>query len=97
MKVLSILTLSATADRSDIMRRLTEELRGSWALYTADVIREAYATDDPTQIVFILEAADLADAKAALERLPLVGSGSFIVQLTALRPFNNWSRLFGTH
>ncbi|CAL75726.1 conserved hypothetical protein; putative dimeric alpha+beta barrel [Bradyrhizobium sp. ORS 278] len=96
MKILCIVTLSPTADRNEVARRLSEELRESWTLYAGGVIREAYATDDPTQVVFVLEAADIATAEAALGRLPLIHEGSFTLQLIALRPFSNWARLFAT-
>jgi hypothetical protein len=94
MKVLAIVDLSATADRAELVRRLNEELRESWKLFSANVIREAYATADPTRVVFVLEADDLADAEATLRRLPLVQMGLFTVQYVELRPFSNWARLF---
>jgi hypothetical protein len=96
MKVLAIVDLSATADRAEVFRRLNEELRESWRLFSEDVIREAYATGDPTRVVFVLEAVDPAAAEAALQRLPLVQIGYFTIQLIDLRPFANWSRLFAT-
>jgi hypothetical protein len=61
MKVLAIVDLSATADRAEVFRRLNEELRESWRLFSEDVIREAYATGDPTRVVFVLEAVDPID------------------------------------
>ncbi len=94
MKILAIVDLSATADRGEVFRRLNEELRESWKLFSANVIREAYATADPTRVVFVLEADDLAAADAALRQLPLVELGFFTVQYIELRPFSNWSRLF---
>jgi hypothetical protein len=94
MKVLAIVDISTTADRAEVVRRLNEELRESWKLFSANVIREAYATADPTRVVFVLEAGDLAAAQAALRQLPLVESGHFTVQLIELRPFANWARLF---
>ncbi|CCE01181.1 hypothetical protein [Bradyrhizobium sp. STM 3809] len=96
MKILCTVTLSPTADRAEVAHRLSEELRESWALYLGGIIREAYQTDDPAQIVFVLETADIPAAEAALDRLPLVRGGSFTCQLTALRPFSNWARMFAT-
>ncbi len=94
MKVLAIVDLSATADRAELVRRLNEELRESWKLFSADVIREAYATGDPTRVVFVLETGDIAAARTALQQLPLVAIGYFTIQLIELRPFSNWARLF---
>jgi hypothetical protein len=94
MKVLAIVDLSATADRAEVFRRLDEELRESWKLFSANVIREAYATGDPTRVVFVLEANDLSTAETALQQLPLVQMGYFSVAYIELRPFANWARLF---
>lgn len=96
MKVLAIVDLSATADRAEVVRRLNEELRESWRLFSENIIRKAYATADPTRVVFVLEASDLAAAEAALQQLPLVQRGYFTVQCMELRPFSNWARLFAT-
>jgi hypothetical protein len=45
-------------------------------------------------VVFVLEAEDLARADEHLRKLPLIGSGLLRVELTELRPFANWARLF---
>jgi len=94
MKVLAIVNLAAAADLSDVLRSLNEELRESWTLFSENVIREAYMTDDPARVVFVLEADDLAAAQTQLQKLPLVRRGCFTLELTALRPFFNWARLF---
>jgi hypothetical protein len=85
--------LELTADRAEVFRHLNEELRESWKLFSANVIREA-ATGDPIRIVFVLEAADLGAAETALQQLPLVKDGQFTIQFIELRPFSNWARLF---
>jgi hypothetical protein len=95
MKVLALIGLSATADKAEVFRRLNEELRESWKLFAGNVIREAYATGDPTRVVFVLEVSDMAAAEKALNQLPLVQMGYFNVQFIELRPFSNWARLFG--
>ena len=94
MKVLAIIDLAATADRAEVFCRLNEELGESWKLFSENVIREAYATGDPTRVVFVLETGDLAAAETALGSLPLVKDGHFTVEFIELRPFSNWSRLF---
>jgi hypothetical protein len=94
MKVLAIVDLSSTADRAEVFRRLDEELRESWKLFSANIIREAYATGDPTRVVFVLEADNREAAEAALQQLPLVQLGYFTVAFIELRPFANWARLF---
>ena len=94
MKVLAIIGLSETADRSQVVGRLNEELQESWELFAGGVIREAYMTDDPSRVAFVLETTDLAAAETALRRRPLVRGGQFAFQLIELRPFSNWARLF---
>jgi hypothetical protein len=94
MKILTIINVSASADLSQLRQRLDEELQESWKLFAESIIREAYATDDPARIAFVLEAADIAAAQAQLGRLPLVKLGYFTLQFIELRPFTNWARLF---
>jgi hypothetical protein len=94
MKVLAVLTLMPEAQVGTVRAELANELRGSWALYSADVLREAYATEDPKRVVFVIEAEDSAAAKRQLAQLPLVAAGMFNVECLELRPFVNWSMLF---
>jgi hypothetical protein len=58
------------------------------------VLREAYATEDPKRVVFVMEADDAAAAKRQLAPLPLVAAGIFELECLELRPFVNWSMLF---
>ncbi|MFY9968523.1 MAG: dimeric alpha+beta barrel [Roseiarcus sp.] len=95
MKLLAIIDVAPDAPVEEIRRELGKELKGSWDLFAAGVLREAYLTDTPTRVVFILEAADMTDAEEQLDRLPLVAKGAVRVGLIELRPFTNWSRLFG--
>ncbi len=94
MKLLAIIDVAPDAAVEEIRRELANELKGSWDLFAAGVIREAYLTDAPTRVVFILEAADVTDAEEQLDRLPLAAKGAMRVGLIELRPFTNWSRLF---
>ncbi len=94
MKLLAVLTLVPEAPIDAIRAELVSELRGSWALYAAGVLREVYATDDPKRVVFVMEANDVAAAKRHLAPLPLVAAGMFNIEYLELRPFVNWSRLF---
>ena len=94
MKILATLTLKAEAPPEAVRPRLVDELRGSWALYSKDVLREMYATDRPTRVVFILEAESGPSAAALLAELPLVAAGMFQVDVIELHPFVNWSLLF---
>jgi hypothetical protein len=94
MKLLAIIDLSPNIPSEQVRSELPNELKGSWELFARGVLREAYQTESPTRVVFILEAADMTDAEEQLDRLPLVANGAMRVGLIELRPFTNWSRLF---
>jgi hypothetical protein len=94
MKVLAILTLKPEAKLETIRAELAHEIRGSWTLYASGVLREAYATEVPSRVVFVLEADNAEAAKRHLAPLPLVAAGTFQMEIVELRPFANWSVLF---
>jgi len=94
MKFLAIIDVTAGAPMEAIRGELPQELRGSWALYASGVLREAYATESPGRVVFVLEASDAADAKRHLDTLPFLAKGAMQAHLFELRPFVNWSMLF---
>ncbi len=94
MKILAIISAAEGADFALIRQHLAAELRGSWELFTAGILREAYATASPSRVVFMLETETPTQAQALLEDLPLVKAGAFTFELIALRPFANWSLLF---
>ncbi len=94
MKILAVIDVAPGANLDELRASLPDELRGSWALFSAGVLREAYATSTPSRVVFVLEAADAAQAKAQLDALPLIAKGLLRAELIELRPFVNWSMLF---
>ena len=94
MKILALIDVAPDADLQKLRAGLTDEVRGSWELYTTGILREAYATATPTRVVFVLEAASFDDARGQLARMPLVIAGLMHIELIELRPFANWSLLF---
>jgi hypothetical protein len=94
MKILAIIDVKPDADLDSLRKQLPHELKGSWELFSGDVLREAYATATPTRVVFVLEAEGAPAAEAQLRRLPLVAGGLLQFELIELRPFVNWSMLF---
>jgi hypothetical protein len=94
MKILAILTVKSEAKLESVRAELANEIRGSWALYSSGVLREAYATEVPTRVVFVIEADNAAAAERHLVPLPLVAAGMFQMEFVELRPFVNWSTLF---
>jgi len=94
MKTLAIISVAPGAETATIRQHLADELRGSWEMFANGTLREAYATENPGRVVFILETASLDDARTLLGDLPLVRAGCFSLELLELRPFVNWSLLF---
>lgn len=94
MRFLAIIDVADNAPIEAVRAGLREELRHSWALFADGTLREAYATEKPTRIVFVLEAASAQQAAALLGRLPMIKAGLITFQLIELRPFANWSLLF---
>jgi hypothetical protein len=94
MKVLAMLNLKPEASVEAVRAELANEIRGSWGLFASGVLREAYATEIPSRVVFVIEADDCAAAERHLAPLPLIAAGLFRVEFMELRPFVNWSMLF---
>ena len=94
LKVLAILSLKAKASFESVRAELANEIRCSWSLFATGVLREAYATEIPSRVVFVIEADDMAAAERQLVPLPLIAAGLFDVEFMELRPFVNWSMLF---
>jgi hypothetical protein len=94
MKILAIIGLAPGANIDAVRRELDGEIRGSWALYASGLLRETYATESPTRVVFVFEAVGTAEVERELRKLPLVAKGLMTFELVELRPFVNWSRLF---
>ena len=94
MKILATIDVVAGADLAALRQKLADEVKGSWSLFTAGFLREAYATTTPTRVVFVLEAESRSEADEKLRALPLIAAGLVRVELTELRPFVNWSLLF---
>lgn len=94
MKILADIMIAPGAELERVRQELVDELKASWNLYTAGVLREVYATDSAARVVFVLEAQDLAQARALLQGMPLIAAGDLGFELTQLRPFGNWRLLF---
>jgi hypothetical protein len=94
MKLLALIDVADAAALPTIRAELADEIKASWTLFAEDVLREVYATELPTQMVFVLEAGGRARAEAQLRQLPLIASGNFSCELIELHPFVNWSLLF---
>ncbi len=94
MKILALIDVAPGAPIEDIRAGLKGELQESWKLFAEGALREAYATQTPSRVVFVLESASLAEAAARLQAFPLIRAGLLTFQTMELRPFVNWSLLF---
>ena len=97
MRILAIERPAAGADETKYTVELrATEARRVWDLYQAGVIRELYFHADEAMAVLVLECADVAEADAALESLPLVGAGLIEFEVLPLRAYPGFGRLFET-
>jgi hypothetical protein len=94
MKVLALGYDTAPADDPRFAEIRPAEAWHAWELYQAGVIREIYFRADRANGVLVLEVADLDEARAAVDSLPLVVAGLIDFELVPLRPYPGWARLF---
>lgn len=86
--VLVNLTIKPDADRSEVMKVLPEEVRETVKLYLDGRIQQWYARSDGRGVMFILNASDVASAKAAMETLPLSKANLANFEFTPLGPLS---------
>ena len=84
--VLVNLTIKADADRAAVTKTLPEEVRATVKLHLDGKITQWYGRSDGRGVVFILNATSIADAKAAMETLPLAKANLAQFDYTALGP-----------
>ncbi len=73
---------------------LRTEARRAWELHRSGAIRELYFRADREEAVLVLEAADVAAARAVLAELPLVRAGLIDFDLVPLTAYPGFARLF---
>lgn len=94
MKVMALEHEVAPANDPRFGELSVAEARRIWELTQADLLREAYFRADRPDAVLVLEVADLAAARAAVDSLPLVAAGLIDFELIPLRPYPGLGRLF---
>jgi hypothetical protein len=70
--VLATLTVKPGITRDQFMKVMPTEVRETVALYLDGKIQQWYARGDGKGVVFLLDCKTVDDAKAILEKLPLV-------------------------
>lgn len=95
MKFLALEREQPGLTAADFAPHLEAEAQRAWALYEAGIVRELYFNPDDHTAVLILECADAAAARAALDSLPLAQAGLVSFELVPLAPYTGFARLFG--
>jgi hypothetical protein len=70
--VLATLTVNPAISRDQLAPVMPEEVRQTVELYLDGKIQQWYARGDGKGVVFLLDCRTVAEAKAILEKLPLV-------------------------
>lgn len=91
--VLVDLTIRPGADRAQIGKTMADEVRETLKAYLDGKIQQWYARADGRGVVFILNAASVADARAVMDSLPLAKAGLVNLEFTALGPLTPLRRL----
>ena len=84
--VLVNLTVKPDVDRSQLTKVLPDEVRETVKLYLDGKIQQWYSRGDGRGVMFILNAGDVAGAKAMMDGLPLAKAGLATFEFTALGP-----------
>ena len=84
--VLATLTVKPEVAREQIIKVMPNEVRDTVVLYLDGKIEQWYARGDGKGVVFILNCSTVAEAKAILEKLPLVQGSLASFEYMALGP-----------
>ncbi|MFI1564455.1 hypothetical protein ACH4ZX_15610 [Streptomyces sp. NPDC020490] len=74
---------------------LADELKVTWSLWRAGVIRELYARTDAPGALAVMEADGVAQAQSVLATLPLVAEGLLAFEAVEVGTYQPWEALFG--
>ena len=84
--VLTTLTIKGDVQRGDIMKVMPNEVRDTVKLYLDGKIQQWWARGDGRGVVFILNCASVAEAKALTDTLPLSRANYVTFEYVALTP-----------
>lgn len=84
--VLTTLTVKGDVQRADIMKVMPDEVRNTVKLYLDGKIQQWWARGDGRGVVFILNCASVAEAKALTDTLPLSKANYATFEYVALTP-----------
>lgn len=84
--VLVNLTIKQDVDRAQVMNVMPDEVRATVKLYLDGKIQQWYSRSDGRGVMFILNSATVADAKAVMAQLPLSKASLTVLEFTAISP-----------
>jgi len=93
--VLTTLTVKSDLPRDQIMKVMPDEVRETVRMYLDGKIQQWFARADGRGVVFILNAASVADAKALTDTLPLSKAGFVTFDYLPLTPLTPLRMLIG--
>jgi len=86
--VLVNLTIKPDVDRAEVVKVLPDEVRETVKLYLDGRIQQWYSRSDGRGVMFILNASDVASAKAVMDGLPLAKANLANFEFTPLGPLS---------
>jgi hypothetical protein len=84
--VLANLTIKPGLERAQMMKVMPEEVRMTLKMYLDGKIQQWYSRGDGKGVIFIMNCATVADAKALTDTLPLSKAGFATFEFMALGP-----------
>ena len=93
--VLTTLSIKPGTDRAEMSKVMPQEVRDTVKLYLAGKIQQWYVRGDGKGVVFIMNCATVAEAKALTDTLPLSKSGFATFEYMALGPLTPLRLLLG--
>ncbi len=94
MRILAFEVETTGASADGFARYAREEAARLWDLVQEGVVRETWFRSDRAAAVLMLECRDLAEAQDRLAPLPFVAHGLIRFELTGLRAYPGFARLF---
>ena len=89
------LTVKPDVDRPQLMKVMPDEIRATVRLYLDGKIQQWYSLSDGKGVVFLMNCASVAEAKALMDGLPLSKANMANLEFTALSPLTPLRLLLG--
>ena len=89
------LTVKPDVDRPQLMKVMPDEVRATVKLYLDGKIQQWYSQSTGMGVVFIMNSASVAEAKALIDGLPLAKTRLADFEFTALGPLGPLRLLMG--